>query len=156
MKWLKRIFSLFLIGLSIIICIGSLKLGMGSFRNPGPGLIPFITSSLIFCLSLLIFIMDFIKVDESEDERPFFVRKNLQKPVTLVVVLSGYTFLLNIFGYLVTTLVLIFLMLFIFDPDLQKWWKYLTIGTVVAFLSFVIFCKWFQVQLPIGIFQITF
>lgn len=156
MKWLKRIFSLFLISLSIIICIGSLKLGMGSFRNPGPGLIPFITSSLIFCLSLLIIIMDFVRVDESEDGRPFFVRKNLQKPATLVVALSGYTFLLNIFGYLITTFPLILSMLLIFDPDLRKWRKYCTIGAVATFLSFVIFCKWFQVQLPIGIFQIGF
>lgn len=156
MKWLKRISSLFLISLSIIICIASVKLGLGSFRNPGPGLLPFITSCLIFCLSLGVLIRDFIKVDESKDKELFLVRKNLQKPICLVVALSGYTLLLNYFGYLITTFLLLFLLLFIFDFNPRNWWKYFVIGGVATVLSFIIFDKWFQVQLPIGIFTIGF
>jgi len=151
MKWLNRIISLFLVGLSIIICLASVRLGIGEFGNPGPGLLPFLTSSLLFFLCMTVFIMDFIRPDEGEERGPLLAVGTLKKPFVLVVLLFGFTFLLNIFGYLITTFFLMFFMFFMLDP--KRWRLHIVVGAVVASLSFFFF-KWFQVQLPTGIFHI--
>ncbi len=156
MKLLNRIISIFLIGLSIFICWASVKLGIGEVRNPGTGLMPFLTSSLLFFLSMVVLVKSLIEKDEGGEKKPQTVGGSFQKRFSFVVALSAYTFLLNIFGYLITTFFLISLVLFIFDPNLKNWWKYLVIGAITANLSFLIFCKWFQVQLPIGVFRIGF
>lgn len=156
MGQLNQIISICLIALSIIICWASVKLGIGEFRNPGTGFMPFFTSSLLFFLSISVLLKSFIKKVEGEDKKPLIVREKLQKPISLVIGLIGYTFLLNIFGYLVTTFLLIFLMFFIFDPKLKNCWKHVVIGIIASTLSFLVFCKWLQVDLPAGIFHIRF
>ena len=151
MKWLNRIISLFLVGLSIIICLASVRLGIGEFGNPGPGFMPFLTSSILFFLCLAVFIMDFIRTAEREEKGPLLAIESLKKPIVLVVLLLGFTFLLNLFGYLITTFFLMFLMFFMLNP--KKWRLHIALGAIVASLSFFFF-KWFQVQLPTGIFHI--
>jgi hypothetical protein len=88
------------------------------------------------------------------DKETLQTRKKFQKPIILIIGLSGYIFLLNIFGFILTTFLLIFLMLFIFDP--RKWYMHIVIGGIAANLSFLIFCKWLQVPLPTGIFRIGY
>lgn len=151
MKWLNRIISIFLIGLSIIICLTSIKLGIGEFGNPGPGFLPFFSSFLLFFLCLVVFINDFIRTGEGEEKGPLMARETLKKPIVLVVLLFGFAFLLNVFGYLITSFLLMFLMFFMLDP--KKWRMHIVVGAIVASLSFFFF-KWFQVQLPTGIFHI--
>jgi len=154
---LNRIISIFLVGLSIVFCWASVKLGVGEFRNPSSGFMPFFTSSLLFFLSIVVLLKSFIEKDEGGDKEPLImVGGNLQKPLGLVAALSVYTLLLNVFGYLITTFFLISLVLFIFDPNLKNWWKYLVIGAITVSLSFLIFSKWFQVQLPMSVFGIGF
>jgi len=151
MKWLNRIISLFLISLAIIICLASVRLGIGGFGNPGPGFLPFLTSLLLFSLSFAVFIKDFIKTGEEEEKSPVMTKDTLKKPFILVVLLTGYTFLLNILGYLITAFLLMFLMFFMLDP--RKWRLHIIVGAAVIIISFFFF-KRFQVQLPTGIFHI--
>lgn len=154
MRWLNRISSLFLIGFSVVICWASIKLGIGKPGTPGPGFLPFFSSFLLFLLSLVVFAKDLIRTDKGEEEKPSLTRENLKKPIGLVVMLSGYTFLLNIFGYIITTFPLMFLMLFMLDP--KKWRMQIIIAAIVTSLSFFLFCKWLQVGLPTGIFYTGF
>jgi len=95
--------------------------------------------------------MDFIRADEGKEKGPLLAIETLKKPFVLVVLLVGFRFLLNIFGYLITTFLLMFLMFFMLDP--KKWRLHIVVGAIVASLSFFFF-KWFQVQLPTGIFHI--
>ena len=56
MKILNRISPIFLMGLSVLIGFGSIKLGIVTPGNMGPGFVPFLASALLFILSLLILI----------------------------------------------------------------------------------------------------
>jgi len=156
MIWLSLISSIFLIGLSIIVCFESVKLGIGELHNPGSGFMAFFCSCVLFFLALTVLVKDFIGTSKGKDREPRTVLGNLQKPTFLVLALFGYTFLLRFLGYIVTTFLLVSLMLCIFDPNRKKWWRYFIIGAIAANLSFAIFCKWLQVQFPIGIFRIGF
>jgi putative tricarboxylic transport membrane protein len=77
---------------------------------------------------------------------------SLKKPAILVVALIGYAFLLQVFGYLITSFALMFVMFLITEP--QKWRKDILIAAIAVMLSFLVFDKWLQVRLPGGIFDL--
>lgn len=150
MKRLNRISSVFLIGFSILICVGSIKLGIGTLGNMGPGFMPFLISVILLILSLLI-LLGIGGRYEDKEERSSLGWENLLKPGSLVIALFGYLLLLEILGYLITTFFLMSHMLFVSEP--KKRLPNIFVAAVVAMLSFAAF-RWLQVQLPIGMFHI--
>ena len=154
---LKLASSIFLILFSLTICLASVRLGIGALRDPAPGLMPFISSCLLFFLCTVVFIRDFISsTTHSENTKHLRVQIRFQKPLVLLVTLFGYSLLLDFLGYVITMFLAMFLMLSIFDPDPRKWWKYLIIGALASTLSFLIFSKGLHLELPTGIFDIRF
>jgi hypothetical protein len=154
MRSLNRIISLALIGFSSLIIFQCLQLGVGKPGNPKTGFMPFLVSVLLFSISLLILIMEIKRPDEAESGSPLIIWKNLVKPVYLIVILCGYTFLLTVFGYLVATFLLVLSILSISGP--KKWCVNMVIAAVASNLSFLLFYKGLGVLLPVGIFHISF
>ena len=150
MKKLNRISGLFLIGFSILICLGSIKLGIGTLGNMGPGFVPFLVSAILFILSLLI-LVGIGERYEGKEERSSLGWKKFLKPGGLIIALFGYTLLLETLGYMITTFFLMSHMLFISGP--KKWSVNIFVAAIVVILSFAGF-RWLQVQLPIGVFHI--
>lgn len=153
MKFLNQIFNILFLLASIFMCVASLKLGIGELNSPGSGFMPFLTSIFLFSLSLIMVAKKIKSTNEGVKKKAIITRKNLINLIILIVSLFGYAFFLNIFGYLITTFLLMFMMLVIFDP--KKWLVYIFIAAVTVNLSFLFFDKWLQVQLPIGIFHVT-
>lgn len=151
---LNTLTSLFLIGLSIAVCVASLRLGVGRFQNPGPGLVPFLSSLLLGILSLSVLVKDLVGPKDRRPKGSPVAWAGLKKPLVLVIGLSGYALLLDDVGYLITAFLLMFLMFFVLDPG--KWRIHIVVGSIVAVSSFLIFCKWLQVQLPTGIIPAVF
>lgn len=150
MKWLNRINSLFLIGLSLLILFSSLKLGIGSLRKPGPGFIPLGASVLVFSLSLWVLITG-IRGSAEEQKKLSNSWQNLTKMISLVIGLSFYIYFLKFLGYLIAAFLLLFIMFFIYEP--KKWHKHIVVAVLVASLSFFVF-RSLGVHLPSGIFRI--
>lgn len=150
MKKLNRISSMFLIGFSILICLGSIKLGIGTLGNMGPGFMPLLISVILLILSLLILLGIGGRHDDKE-ERSSLGWGNLLKPGSLVIALFIYLLLLEALGYLITTFFLMSHMLFISEP--KKRLTNIFVAAIVTILSFAAF-RWLQVQLPIGMFYV--
>ena len=68
--------------------------------------------------------------------------------VTLLIVLSAYTFLLDPLGYPLCTFLLILFMLLVLDP--QRWTVALGMAALTAVGTYVIFAVWLSVPLPRG------
>ena len=156
MKWKGLPSSIFLIVISILFSLSSFKIGIGKPREPGPGFLPFLTSLVLLLLSIIVLIKDLYISDHAEGEKNPFSPDHLRKPTGLIIILIGYTLLLKFLGFLITTFLLIFLMLFVFNPNPKKIWKFIVIGIIAANLSFIVFYKWLQVQLPMGVFKIGY
>lgn len=150
MKLLDRTSSLFLIGLSVFISIGSYKLGIGTLQNLGSGFMPFLASALLFILSLLI-LMGIGRESEEKSGRPLGGWQNLLKPGRLIIALLVYMLLLNHLGYIFTAFLLMSQMFFISEP--KKWYKNIISSAIIAILSFMFF-RCLQLQLPTGVFHI--
>jgi len=149
--------SIFLILLSITICLASVRLGIGELRDPDAGFMPFITSCLMLFLSSWVLIRDLIgRMSQGENTKHLRVQIKFGKAMSLVLILFGYTIFLDVLGYVITMFLTMFLMLSIFDPDPRKWLKYIVFGALTTILSFLIFYKGLHLELPIGIFHIRF
>lgn len=152
MKWLSRFVSLFLLGFSVFIGLSSLKLGFGGPGNPRAGFMPLLSSALLFILALLVFIMELKRSADDDGKKLVIGWENLIRPISLFIMLFGFSFILDVIGFLISIFLLLFLMFFIYEP--KKWLIHIIVAAIVANASFLLFCKWLRVQLPAGIFQI--
>ncbi|MFB3884814.1 MAG: tripartite tricarboxylate transporter TctB family protein [Thermodesulfobacteriota bacterium] len=141
---------IFLMGIAVWVGYLSFELGVGHLELMGSGFMPFLASVVLFFLSLLVFVTEVRKGKEEGGHSIHWT--DLEKPILLVVGLTGYALILKTFGYLITTFLLMFFMFFMTGP--KRWRKDIVIAAIVVILSYVIFDNLLQMQLPAGIFQV--
>ena len=152
MKWLHSVSSLLLMGFSIVIFVSSLKVGIGSFKDPGPGFMGFLASILLFLLTLIIVIKEIMKSAEEKGGEPSVNWESLTKPLVLTVALCCYAIILETVGYLVSTFLLMFVMLFVDRP--RKWYLHVVNAFLIVNVTYLVFYKMLRVLLPLGTFRI--
>jgi putative tricarboxylic transport membrane protein len=147
----ERISSFVLILVSVYVFWSSLKYGIGTPVEPGPGLMPMLASLLVFSLSSGLLIKEMVKTGSrrGKGEAPGLGRYG--KPVILVAGIVAYSWLLELLGFITVTFPLLVLMFSITEPG--KWRRNLLISVAITLVSFAFF-RFLQVTLPIGIFHI--
>jgi putative tricarboxylic transport membrane protein len=148
-KWLRKISSLLTIGISVLIVVSSIQLGIGDLSTPGPGFTAFLVSALALLLSLFVFFKEMVGSRKYHDETtPSLSWKNLVRPTGAMLVLFVFILLLQGFGYRIAAFFLMFGMFFIYNP--RKWYYHIFSAAAVAALTFFIFDRWLGVQFPSG------
>lgn len=150
---MNRISTLFLFGFAVLILSLSLRLKVGSFKNPGAGFAPFLASLLLLSLSAVILIKEFLGFAEGDQKVPFITWKNLIKPINLMIVLIGYGLLFTVLGYVISTFLLLWAMFIIYEP--KRWGHNILTAGIIVGASFLIFDVWLRVPLPKGIFDFS-
>jgi hypothetical protein len=131
--------GLFWIGLSIFAMVGSYKLELGDFRDPGAGLMPFLIGAVLFLVSLPIVLKPIFKLKiRNEISKKIDSGKiDLVKVVSVSGSLFAYCFLLQKLGYLITTTSLL---IFLFKTASSRNWRSVIIGSlltvIVTYLGF--------------------
>jgi len=143
-----QIGSLILIGFSVFIFLLSLQYGIGNLGNPGPGFMPLLASILVFCLSLVVFLREKAQTNKNKEKIAAGEIARLFKPGLLFFSLFIYSYLLEPFGFLLTTFLLMYVMFSITEP--RKWLTNLWIAVVITASSYILFRSFLQVLLPIG------
>ena len=139
---------LFLIGLFIITASFSM-LKIGSLLNPGPGLFPGLTGFLLIVFSLAILLRaTFGHTSEEKGVRSLWAGLNWPKVLYTTGVLLIYAIALNMIGFLIMTLLLLIFLLRIVEP--KKWKLTITVSILASVISYLIFDRILQVQLPRG------
>lgn len=147
MKKNDRLSSLFWMGLALFICWGSVRLSLGDFRQPGPGLFSFLAGAVLGLLSLILFWHAHKKGPEERKA----LWPNLHatgRMVWMVVALIVYTLGMNYVGFLFSTL--LFLGFLLRGIGRQKWPAVIAVTILVSLASYFIFQSWLDVQLPRG------
>ena len=141
--------SLFWLGLSVYVCVESLRLGTGTLRNPGMGFMGFGGSILLGIFSLALFLKATVKKGESKvspAEAP-----TLWKRVILVLLaLLIYAKVMPLAGYLVSTFLLMSFLFWIVRKQKIGW--VLISSFLTTFISYMVFSKWLNCQFPEGFF----
>ena len=139
-RWIGFLFALF----SLYICVESVRVGLGTYQQPGAGFVSFCAGMILGALSLaLIFLAFFGRTIERETWH------NPGRILLVFLAMLGFTLLLEWLGFILTAFLLIWFLLKVVE---QRGWGFsVGVALVVAGTSYVVFDLWLRAQLPAGI-----
>ena len=130
----------------------SYELGLGNFREPGGGLVPFLSGLLLFLCAVGILFRCHSPKAAVQESRRLWSHVDIRKLGLVLVCLTGYALLLESLGYLITTS-LFFLVIFKSIGSL-KLLTNLIVSILSAGISYVLFAVILKVALPSGFWGI--
>ena len=148
MKKYGRISTLVWLFFALCICVESLRLPLGSWRDPGPGFLPLGAGLFLGILSAIAYFQS--RLGEGEEVQGSWYSKGRWKCILLILLsLCGYSVFLDFLGFLLTTFLLLILLFRFVEPQP---WKVVIGGSLLASVSsYVVFEIWLKTQLPRGI-----
>ena len=138
--------SLFLLAFAVYIMVESLRLPLGSWRDPGAGFFPLLTGLILMGLSVINYLQ--ARRGPDNEKRPWYPEERWPNVIMVVAGLVVYTVILGILGFTVSTFLLIVFLMRAIEP--QKWMVTLGESVLGASILYMLFEYWLQVQLPKG------
>ncbi len=149
MRRYDLISSLAFVICGVAIAAGSLPINVGTFRDPGPGLFPFITGILMCLIAGGVFAFSWLQSGSAAGEAPRADKRLWHvKSVTTVAILLIYAIAFEWLGFATDTfLVLLILFKAIGGLSLRA-----SLGGAIltAAIVYLVFKVWLNVQLPAG------
>ena len=151
-----KIGSLFFLVLSVVVCLASIKIGIGTPSNPGSGFMSFFAGLFFGLLSLLqigkLYFrkkskQNMVKGEAEEGGN----REGIKRIILVIVALSAYCIIMPRIGYLISTFLLMVFLLRIGSS--MKWRLVIASSLFITFCSYLIFDKWLSCRFPGGILQ---
>jgi putative tricarboxylic transport membrane protein len=140
--------SLIFLAAALCMCVGSLRLSIGTVSSPGPGFFPFLAGAILGIFSLVLLAQSFKKV-EGEEKSLWQSIWGGWKIVSVLIVLVAYVFGMNYLGFFLGTI--LFLGLLLRGMGHQTWLLTIVASLLGAIISYGIFQAWLDVQLPHGV-----
>jgi uncharacterized protein YjeT (DUF2065 family) len=151
----ERFANLIFLFAGIYGLIFGLHLPFGSLREPGPAMLPLALSLLLILSGIPCFLRGRRKGKEDEQERELPRGKSLRKlitPLKIVGVTGGFILALEGLGYLLASLLYLFLLFFWISR--YRIWAAIALCLVIGLGSWVFFGKVLAVPLPKGILSL--
>ena len=146
-----RVGSIFWLIIGVYTSISAYRLGLGSFRQPGPGFIFFLAALFLLVLSAIDLGSTFIgkpKADKDRKDEPIWLGVRWPKVLMVLVGLSVYIYVFNFLGFLLSTFLL---MVFLFKAvEPTKWWVSIMSSLITILIAYGIFNLWLKVPFPQG------
>ena len=141
--------GIFLILLSLCVCVMAYKLGLGTGSEPGAGFAAFGIAALLGLLSVWMFVNAFIRALKRGSMKKADVQKIMwKKPLLILVILVAYGVFFNSLGFPLSTFLLMVLLVGIFGRRRLSVALIVSILTVV--LSYTLFVVALRLPLPMG------
>jgi len=142
--------DIFWITLALIVCIGGLKLGFGTFQQPHAGFMPFLSGLLLGLLALVDLISGLLNQwREEKGDREIWSEINWAKIIITLAVLFIYTALFSVLGFIIGTILLLLFLFRLMEP--RPWWIVFSASLVATGLFYVGFKIGLDSQLPRGL-----
>ncbi|HUJ89037.1 MAG TPA: tripartite tricarboxylate transporter TctB family protein [Syntrophorhabdales bacterium] len=146
--------GMFLLALSIGVCVKAYRLGLGSGSSPGPGFIPFAIAALLGLMSIYLCLRGVIQIVKGYREKEAFKEVGWRKALLVLIVLAGYGAFFNFLGFPLATFV--FMMSLLWMVGRQKLRLSLTVALLTAACAYILFVVLFDLPLPRGSFWYLF
>jgi hypothetical protein len=149
MKMHYRVGSIFWLMIGGYVASYAYQLGLGHFRQPGPGFIFFLAALLLIILGAIDLAGTFVgKPKTDKEERPIWVGLQWQRVLLVLGGLLAYVYFFNVAGFLLSTFLL---MVFLFKGvEPTKWWIAIVSSLITILISYGIFEVWLSVPFPKG------
>jgi len=147
MKKGDRVFGMICLGLSFWLIIEALRFDYMTMFTPGPGFAPLWVGILLGLFSLYLIVNSYVRKIGEKDEKPVLPeRSSLQRIGLIMLTLVGYTIVLMPIGFLLSTLALVFVLLFFLEE--YSVGKSLLYSALFGGGAFLLFQYWMEVDLP--------
>ena len=138
----ERFGSLFWLAVGLISIYGSSLLGLGTLREPGPGLFPFFAGCFVSLMAIVAYFQSFLREWEIQDKlSALWKGLNWHRPLAISLLSLGYILALERIGFLLAS----FLLLFTLFKGVEKFsWKksilipVVTLGTIFLLINFLL------------------
>lgn len=140
--------NLFWLLFSLLTCIESYRLRIGSIGKPGPGFFPFGVGLIMLILSVIALFQTLGKKQKGEQS----ISRESMRWWNIVLILAAiplYALSLEKIGFLINTFLFVSLLLKVVEP--QRWKTSLVGGLITAIAAHVVFNVIFRTQIPSGI-----
>jgi putative tricarboxylic transport membrane protein len=152
-KRAQKVEGFFWVAIGAIICIFAWKAHLGSFLEPGPGFVPFLSGLFIAIVGLIMLLSQILsKMSQGNSLDLGLAFRNISwfRLVFTMVLLFGYAVFLNTFGYIITTFLTMWGLFY--DQEKHNWATSLMASSVTVGGTYLVFEIWLRCQLPRGIF----
>ena len=140
--------ALFFIFLSIFVCEQSIGIGLGTLRQPGPGLLSFGVGAGTGILALGLLIKSFLlkanPIESGREKEP--IRK--EKFILICISLFVYAIAVEWLGFILSTFIFVLLLFRLIEAG--RWWNSLLKAVLVTAGNYLIFVIWLKISVPIG------
>jgi len=136
--------GLFFLGLSIFVLWESLRLGLGTLREPGAGFIS-------FCMGIILSALSLVLICRSWGVRGSHENHSLRVILALVS-LFIYSLVLDRLGFVVATFFLVGILFRLGEK--RPWWVLVGMSALVTFMWYVVFGGVLHVYFPRGLLGI--
>jgi putative tricarboxylic transport membrane protein len=137
----ERFGSLMLLLIGIYSLVSSLQLPVGNWGQPGPGLFPLILSILLCAVAILLLISE-----QGKTKLDWHART--MTPWKIVLLTAGFIFFMKTFGYLATSFLYLFGLLFWVSR--MKIWVSIGLSLILTPATWYFFGSFLGLQLPVG------
>jgi hypothetical protein len=152
-KQIRKVEGFFWIGIGVIICLLAWKSKLGSFREPGPGFVAFISGLFVSMIGLVMGLSGLLSKISPRSRIDFdqtFSIASWPRLIYTMGLLLSYGLLLNTLGYILTTF-LVMSGLF-YDREKSRWVSSGFASLISVGVTYLVFQVWLRCQFPRGIF----
>lgn len=141
--------DVFLIACAALVCTGSLRLGFGSFSDPGTGFMPFLSGGLLGVLSMLDLVAAMLS-NHATTKTDTEIWSNIHwgRLLSTLVSLVLYVALLPLLGFSLPTAILLFFLLGVIEP--RPRWVVVLSAVGITGVFYLVFAVALGAQLPRG------
>jgi len=148
-----QISSIFLLFVSGVLIISSIKASLGSFREPGSGLVPFLAAFLFGIFSLLNLILSGRNKGGVKEEPIFlFHEMNWKNLIMTLGALLAFPLLLNLLGFNLTVFGFMLFLAKAIEP--RRWVMAILFALSTTIVCYLLFVYWLKFVVEKGIFGI--
>lgn len=128
------------------------RLGIGTLREPGAGLIPFGAAALLFLMCLGLAIKGLLEERTARHRDAVFRGIKWGTPVLVLCALLGYGIAFNRLGFRISTF--LFTLLLLTMVGRRRWWLTVSYSILIVIAIYLIFVVWLGCELPRGFLRI--
>ncbi|MCE5265591.1 MAG: tripartite tricarboxylate transporter TctB family protein [Deltaproteobacteria bacterium] len=145
----EKVAGIFWLAFSSLVMFGSYQMGLGSLQAPGSGFLAFLAGAFVFLMALIVLVQTFISKDQQSKLGALWSESKWRKSMMVGLLILAYILALERLGFLLTSLMMMFVMF--------KWvekfsWKKASLVTVIVVgCAYLLFSVLLKASLPRGL-----
>jgi hypothetical protein len=132
-----------------VVSAAAVRMGIGSFQVPGPGLLPLLAAGAVGVLAILLLVRGTLKKEKGGRIGELWTGTTWKKVVLVSASLLIYALVLTHLGFLIATFGLMALLFGVLGRS--QWWIRAIAALATVLVAYAVFHLWLDVQLPKGL-----